>query len=77
MVSYDPAAGAEESRILHFCCDHVVPGANLLPLVMATGPSGSQLDFSFQHRAATATLGKPRRGGGGGARGEGSVIDPK
>jgi hypothetical protein len=52
------AAGAEESRIRHFSCDHVVPGSNLLPLVMAAGPSGIQLDFSYQHRGTTSTLGR-------------------
>jgi hypothetical protein len=52
------AAGAEESRIRHFSCNHVVPGSNLLPLVMAAGPSGIQLDFSYQHRGTTSTLGK-------------------
>ncbi len=36
----------------------MVPGSNLLPLVMAAGPSGIQLDFSFQHRGTTSTLGR-------------------
>jgi hypothetical protein len=53
------AAGAEESRIRHFSCDHVVPGSNLLPLVMAAGPSGIQLDFSYHHRGTNLTIGRP------------------
>ena len=57
LVTMCSAAGAAESRIRHFSCDHVVPAANLLPLVLAAGPSGAQLDFSYQNRATPATLG--------------------
>eukprot|EP00092_Neocalanus_flemingeri_P036060 GFUD01039260.1.p1 GENE.GFUD01039260.1~~GFUD01039260.1.p1 ORF type:complete len:444 (-),score=138.63 GFUD01039260.1:215-1546(-) len=50
------SAGADPSRVTHFSCDHVVPGENMLPLVMSSGPSGSRLDFSFQFRDKKETL---------------------
>ena len=50
------ASGAPLSRVTSFSCDHVVPGSNLLPIVLPRGPSGHQLDFSFQHRGLDSTL---------------------
>jgi len=50
------AAGAAESRIMHFSCDHVVPGDHLLPLVLSQGPTSTKLDFSFQYRDTTQVL---------------------
>jgi len=50
------AAGAKESRIMHFSCDHVVPGDHLLPLVLAQGPTNTKLDFSFQYRDTPQVL---------------------
>ena len=50
------AAGAEPSRVMSFSCDHVVPGCNLLPRVLCTGPSGARLDFSYQFRDKQETL---------------------
>jgi len=50
------ASGAPQSRVTTFSCDHVVPGSNLLPFVLPSGPSGVQLDFSFHHRALDSTL---------------------
>merc|ERR1740128_722431 len=44
------AAGADPDRISHFSCEHVVPGEHLHPAVVTTGPTGVQLDFSYQHR---------------------------
>lgn len=52
------AAGADARRISEFSCEHVVPGDHLLPVVMCTGPTGVQLDFSFQHRDNPKLLGK-------------------
>lgn len=43
-------AGAELSRITTFSCGHVIPPENILPIVLCSGPSGRQLDFSFQTR---------------------------
>jgi len=50
------ASGAPQSRVTCFSCDHVVPGCNLLPFVLPSGPSGVQLDFSFNFRALDSTL---------------------
>jgi len=50
------SAGAEPSRVTHFSCDHVVPGENMLPLVLTSGPSGARLDFSFQFREKKEVL---------------------
>ena len=50
------SAGADPSRVTHFSCDHVVPGVNMLPLVLNTGPSGAKLDFSYQFRDKKETL---------------------
>jgi len=49
-------AGADESRIMNFSCDHVVPGDHILPLVLSQGPSGVKLDFSYQYRDTPAVL---------------------
>ena len=32
------------------CAGHVIPGEQLLPVVMCSGPSGIVFDFSFQQR---------------------------
>ena len=53
MISIYLAAGAAESRIIHFSCDHVVPGDHLLPLVLSQGPTSTKLDYSFQYRDTT------------------------
>ena len=50
------SAGADPSRVEHFSCNHVVPGENMLPLVMCSGPSGFKLDFSYQCRDKKETL---------------------
>uniref|UniRef100_A0A8C9X399 DEAD/H (Asp-Glu-Ala-Asp/His) box helicase 11 n=1 Tax=Sander lucioperca TaxID=283035 RepID=A0A8C9X399_SANLU len=34
---------------LSLCC-HVIPPENILPLVLCSGPSGQELDFTFQNR---------------------------
>ena len=41
------SAGADLSRITHFSCGHIVPPENVLPLVIKSGPSGKNLDFTF------------------------------
>lgn len=43
-------AGADPTRIITFSCAHVIPPENILPIVLCNGPSGKQLDFSFQNR---------------------------
>ncbi|XP_028306549.1 ATP-dependent DNA helicase DDX11 isoform X2 [Gouania willdenowi] len=44
------SAGVKEERILEFSCGHVIPPENILPLVLSSGPSGLELDFTFQKR---------------------------
>ncbi|XP_028287261.1 ATP-dependent DNA helicase DDX11 [Parambassis ranga] len=44
------AAGVGEERITEFSCGHVIPPENILPLVLCSGPSGQELDFTFKNR---------------------------
>ncbi|TRZ02600.1 hypothetical protein DNTS_016289 [Danionella cerebrum] len=44
------SAGVNEERILEFSCGHVIPPENILPIILCTGPSGQQLEFTFQRR---------------------------
>ncbi|CAJ1056797.1 ATP-dependent DNA helicase DDX11 [Xyrichtys novacula] len=44
------SAGVGEERITEFSCGHVIPPENILPLVLCSGPSGQELDFTFQKR---------------------------
>ncbi|XP_033095737.1 ATP-dependent DNA helicase DDX11-like [Anneissia japonica] len=44
------SAGVTPDRILEFSCGHVIPPENLLAIAMAHGPSGLQMDFTFQSR---------------------------
>ncbi|XP_077424746.1 ATP-dependent DNA helicase DDX11 [Vanacampus margaritifer] len=44
------SAGVQEERITEFSCGHVIPPENLLPIVLCSGPSGQELDFTYQNR---------------------------
>ncbi|KAK9958706.1 hypothetical protein ABG768_010811 [Culter alburnus] len=44
------SAGVTEDRILEFSCGHVIPPENILPIILCAGPSGQQLEFTFQTR---------------------------
>ncbi|PVD35073.1 hypothetical protein C0Q70_06354 [Pomacea canaliculata] len=44
------AAGLQPDKLLEFSCGHVIPPDHLLSLTLATGPTGRQLDFTFQTR---------------------------
>ncbi|KAM6936926.1 ATP-dependent DNA helicase DDX11 [Xenentodon cancila] len=44
------SAGVGEERIIEFSCGHVIPPDNILPIVLCNGPSGQELDFTFQNR---------------------------
>ncbi|KAM3870578.1 ATP-dependent DNA helicase DDX11 [Diretmus argenteus] len=46
------SAGVGEERIAEFSCGHVIPPENILPIVLCSGPSGQELDFTFQNRDA-------------------------
>ncbi|XP_039092312.1 ATP-dependent DNA helicase DDX11 isoform X2 [Hyaena hyaena] len=43
-------AGAEAERVVEFSCGHVIPPDNILPLVICSGPSGQELEFTYQKR---------------------------
>jgi len=44
--------GDNSDRIVHFSCGHVVPPNNILPWIECSGPTGKQLDFSYQERTS-------------------------
>ncbi|KAK3592699.1 hypothetical protein CHS0354_037835 [Potamilus streckersoni] len=50
------AAGVTSSRIQEFSCGHVIPSNQLLPIALSTGPTGIQLDFTFQNRMKSQLL---------------------
>nr|CAD7567514.1 unnamed protein product [Timema californicum] len=50
------SAGADSSRIVEFSCGHVIPPENILPMAVTVGPSGKQLDFSYQARNTLAMV---------------------
>uniref|UniRef100_A0A452QFY4 DEAD/H-box helicase 11 n=1 Tax=Ursus americanus TaxID=9643 RepID=A0A452QFY4_URSAM len=43
-------AGVEAERVVEFSCGHVIPPDNILPLVVCSGPSSQQLEFTYQKR---------------------------
>uniref|UniRef100_A0A7N5JD83 DEAD/H-box helicase 11 n=1 Tax=Ailuropoda melanoleuca TaxID=9646 RepID=A0A7N5JD83_AILME len=43
-------AGVEAERVVEFSCGHVIPPENILPLVICSGPSSQQLEFTYQKR---------------------------
>ncbi|XP_067011549.2 ATP-dependent DNA helicase DDX11 isoform X2 [Anabrus simplex] len=49
-------AGGNPERVFQFSCGHVIPPENILPIILSSGPSGKQLDFSYQARNSLATL---------------------
>ncbi|XP_035257823.1 ATP-dependent DNA helicase DDX11 isoform X2 [Anguilla anguilla] len=44
------SAGVSVDRIAEFACGHVIPPENILPIVLCSGPSGQELEFTFQNR---------------------------
>ncbi|XP_021244988.1 ATP-dependent DNA helicase DDX11 isoform X1 [Numida meleagris] len=43
-------AGVDPARIVEFSCGHVIPPENILPIVLCSGPSNQQLEFTYQTR---------------------------
>ncbi|XP_016070738.1 PREDICTED: probable ATP-dependent DNA helicase DDX11 isoform X2 [Miniopterus natalensis] len=43
-------AGVEAERLVEFSCGHVIPPDNILPLVICSGPSNQQLEFTYLKR---------------------------
>ncbi|KAK7807926.1 hypothetical protein U0070_000889, partial [Myodes glareolus] len=43
-------SGVEADRVVEFSCGHVIPPDNILPLIICSGPSNQQLEFTYQRR---------------------------
>ncbi|XP_055975960.1 LOW QUALITY PROTEIN: ATP-dependent DNA helicase DDX11 [Sorex fumeus] len=43
-------AGVGPERVVEFSCGHVIPPDNILPLILCTGPTSQQLEFTYQRR---------------------------
>lgn len=43
-------AGARQDRVQEFCCGHVVPQDNILPVAVTAGPTGLALNLTHQSR---------------------------
>ncbi|PNF28755.1 ATP-dependent DNA helicase DDX11 [Cryptotermes secundus] len=50
------SAGGTVERLTEFSCGHVIPPDSILPIALAAGPSGKQLDFSYQTRTTLIML---------------------
>lgn len=50
------SAGVDPSRLLEYSCGHVIPVENLLALSLGSGPSGHDLDFTYQSREGSRLL---------------------
>ncbi|XP_067392341.1 ATP-dependent DNA helicase DDX11 isoform X2 [Emydura macquarii macquarii] len=37
-------------RVVEFSCGHVIPPENILPIILCSGPSNQQLEFTYQKR---------------------------
>ncbi|XP_053832921.1 ATP-dependent DNA helicase DDX11 isoform X3 [Vidua macroura] len=43
-------AGVDPARIVEFSCGHVIPPENILPIILCSGPSNQQLEFTYETR---------------------------
>ncbi|NWQ76361.1 DDX11 helicase, partial [Columbina picui] len=43
-------AGVDPTRVVEFSCGHVIPPENILPIILCSGPSNQQLEFTYQTR---------------------------
>ncbi|XP_061866258.1 ATP-dependent DNA helicase DDX11 isoform X2 [Colius striatus] len=43
-------AGVGPARVVEFSCGHVIPPENILPIILCSGPSNQQLEFTYQMR---------------------------
>ncbi|NXQ21431.1 DDX11 helicase, partial [Peucedramus taeniatus] len=43
-------AGVDPAHIVEFSCGHVIPPENILPIILCSGPSSQQLEFTYQTR---------------------------
>ncbi|XP_073477770.1 ATP-dependent DNA helicase DDX11 isoform X2 [Aquarana catesbeiana] len=44
------SAGLSPDRIVEFSCGHVIPPENILPIVLCSGPTNQQLEFTYRKR---------------------------
>ncbi|NWU94568.1 DDX11 helicase, partial [Upupa epops] len=44
------SAGVDPARVVEFSCGHVIPPENILPIILCSGPSNQQLEFTYQTR---------------------------
>ncbi|XP_073400309.1 ATP-dependent DNA helicase DDX11 isoform X2 [Dendrobates tinctorius] len=50
------AAGLQPERIVEFSCGHVIPPENILPVVLCSGPTNQQLEFTYEKRGRPETM---------------------
>uniref|UniRef100_A0A672VDH4 ATP-dependent DNA helicase DDX11 n=1 Tax=Strigops habroptila TaxID=2489341 RepID=A0A672VDH4_STRHB len=43
-------AGVDPARVVEFSCGHVIPPENILPIILCSGPSNQQLEFTYLTR---------------------------
>ncbi|KAM6425490.1 ATP-dependent DNA helicase DDX11 [Rhynochetos jubatus] len=43
-------AGVDPARVVEFSCGHVIPPENILPIILCSGPSNQQLEFTYETR---------------------------
>ncbi|KAM9579659.1 ATP-dependent DNA helicase DDX11 isoform 2-T2 [Guaruba guarouba] len=43
-------AGVDPARVVEFSCGHVIPPENILPIILCSGPSSQQLEFTYLTR---------------------------
>ncbi|XP_061630214.1 ATP-dependent DNA helicase DDX11 [Phyllopteryx taeniolatus] len=55
------SAGVQEERIAEFSCGHVIPPENILPIALCSGPSGQELDFTYQKRDSPCMMNETGR----------------
>ena len=52
----DSLLGSGQVPVRTFSCGHVIPPTSVLPLALGKGPTGVELDFTFQSRASPTML---------------------
>ncbi|XP_062472539.1 ATP-dependent DNA helicase DDX11 isoform X1 [Pezoporus occidentalis] len=45
------SAGVDPARVVEFSCGHVIPPENILPIILCSGPSNQQLEFTYLTRS--------------------------
>lgn len=49
-------AGADNNRIVEFCCDHIISAENILPIIVTTGLKKEPLLFNYNNRSSMVKL---------------------